>query len=110
VKSVSLDTILTFTGPVRLLKMDCEGSEFPILLTATKLHLVEEICGEFHEMGGLFDGNSIPDAARVEGYPAYGIGELFLFLNAAGFRVIYERSALPDGRPCNLGHFWAKRV
>src|SRR5436305_1259790 len=39
---------------VRLLKLDCEGAEWPILLTSQRLHLIDEICGEFHEIGGQF--------------------------------------------------------
>ena len=39
---------------VRLLKLDCEGAEWPILLTSQRLHLISEICGEFHEIGGEF--------------------------------------------------------
>src|SRR5262249_16300977 len=32
---------------VRMVKVDCEGSEYPILLTARTLHLVDAIVGEF---------------------------------------------------------------
>src|SRR6185295_19152650 len=39
---------------VRLLKLDCEGAEWPILLTSQRLGLINEICGEFHEIGGQF--------------------------------------------------------
>ena len=39
---------------VRLLKLDCEGAEWPILLTSQRLDLIDEICGEFHEIGGQF--------------------------------------------------------
>jgi hypothetical protein len=34
---------------VRFLKLDCEGSEWPILVTSKMLHLVDEIRGEIHE-------------------------------------------------------------
>jgi FkbM family methyltransferase len=47
--TTGLDSIIA-GQPVRLLKLDCEGAEFPILLTATKLHLVQEIVGEMHAM------------------------------------------------------------
>ena len=30
---------------VRLLKLDCEGAEWPILRTSRRLHLIREICG-----------------------------------------------------------------
>lgn len=35
---------------VRFLKLDCEGSEWPILFTSKRLNLVDEIAGEFHEV------------------------------------------------------------
>src|SRR4051794_23256944 len=35
---------------VRFLKLDCEGSEWPILFTSKRLDLVDEIAGEFHEL------------------------------------------------------------
>jgi len=51
VETISLDQILSeasegFRKPIRLLKIDCEGSEYPILFTSTQLQIVEEICGE----------------------------------------------------------------
>ena len=57
VAKVSLDDLidsLTEHGQraVRLLKLDCEGAEWPILLTSRRLHLIDEIVGEFHEIGG----------------------------------------------------------
>jgi FkbM family methyltransferase len=33
---------------IRLLKLDCEGSEWSILQTSRLLDLVDEVCGEFH--------------------------------------------------------------
>lgn len=49
VEWISLDSIIG-ESKVRMLKLDCEGSEFPILLTTKKLNQIEEICGEYHEM------------------------------------------------------------
>lgn len=47
---VKLDSILdTLPGPVRFLKIDCEGSEFPILYTSQRLDRVQEIAGEWHD-------------------------------------------------------------
>ena len=48
VESVSLDEILGDLGPVRFLKIDCEGAEWTILRTCTKLDRVQEIAGEYH--------------------------------------------------------------
>ncbi len=46
VTAVSIDDALT--EPVRLLKLDCEGAEFPILMTARWLDRCREIVGEIH--------------------------------------------------------------
>ena len=50
VDTVALDDILVALGPVRFLKLDVEGAEFPILLTATRLDLVTALAGEYHEL------------------------------------------------------------
>lgn len=61
--------------PVRLLKLDCEGAEYPILLTTTKLHLVQEIVGEVHALSY--------DAGQRTVYAT----DLFTLLEESGFRV-----------------------
>lgn len=48
VPTIGLDEILREFPRVRMLKLDCEGSEWPILLTSRELGRVEAICGEFH--------------------------------------------------------------
>ncbi len=53
VAAVSLDEVLLQASDrgqkrIRFLKLDCEGSEYPILLTSKQLHLVDEIAGEYH--------------------------------------------------------------
>lgn len=62
VDTISLDRILEEVGPrrVRLLKIDCEGAEFPILGTCTKLDKVDEICGEVHHIAGLGEHMGLP--------------------------------------------------
>lgn len=50
VSAVPLDDILTELGAVRFLKIDVEGAEFPILLTANELDRVAAIAGEYHEL------------------------------------------------------------
>lgn len=37
-------------GRIRLVKLDCEGSEWPILYTAMTLDLVDAIVGEYHSL------------------------------------------------------------
>lgn len=50
VEAIGLDEILAaIPGGVRLLKLDCEGSEYPILYTSKSLATVREIVGEAHE-------------------------------------------------------------
>jgi len=48
VTAVPLDENLSQHDEVRCLKIDAEGSEFPILLTSSVLHRVQEIVGELH--------------------------------------------------------------
>ena len=66
------------TRRIRLLKIDCEGAEYPILLTTTQLHLVDEICGEYHNLpaeitapwgfGGTVDINRLADHLVANGF------------------------------------------
>lgn len=49
VECVKLDDVLAEFESVRLVKIDVEGSEYPILYTSKQLHKVKEIVGEFHE-------------------------------------------------------------
>ncbi len=89
---------------VKLVKIDCEGSEYPILLTARTLHLVDAICGEFHEMGGAYDTHTIPEHAQVPGYERFTIQELVNMLQQAGFSMSWTRHG-----QTNIGHFFAVR-
>src|SRR5260370_20405420 len=81
---------------VRLLKIDCERSEFPILLTSRLLHLIDSIHGEYHNC-------SISPVARVDGVSQFTIAELGQHLQKAGFTV--KSLAKND----NLGLFFATR-
>jgi FkbM family methyltransferase len=81
---------------VRLVKIDCEGSEFPILLTSRLLHLIDNIHGEYHNC-------AISPIARVEGVNQFTIAELKLHLQKAGFTV----KSFPT--PHNVGLFFATR-
>ena len=84
---------------VRLLKLDCEGSEYPILLSATCLGRVAEVCGEYHEVGVA------TPAARVGAYASHGPAVLVEHLSAAGFAV----TTRVHPRDPNIGLFWARR-
>lgn len=89
---------------VALLKIDCEGSEFPILLTARRLDLIDRIAGEFHEYGCPRNPQAIPDGARVEGVPQFTVEALLDCLRRAGFDVTWHRH-----EDSFLGLFFADR-
>jgi FkbM family methyltransferase len=93
---------------VRLVKLDCEGSEYPILLTAKTLHLVDEIVGEFHEFGPDDEPHRDINALnRVPGHDRYTIKVLTQALVAAGFVVAVDYHPIyPQER---LGWWWASR-
>lgn len=92
---------------VRLIKLDCEGSEWPILYTSRTLHLVDEICGEFHELGTFATSPSYAHDlfSRWDCSPA----ALSRFLTAAGFRVSWHSHRDQYGRLAPLGLFFASR-
>jgi FkbM family methyltransferase len=99
---------------VRLLKLDCEGAEWPILLTSQRLHLIDEICGEFHEIGGAFYeiGEDRPAQAPVfsfQGVESFSVELLAAHLRAAGFAVTWRRHVRPGGALEGLGLFFATR-
>jgi FkbM family methyltransferase len=99
---------------VRLLKLDCEGAEWPILLTSQRLHLIDEIVGEFHELGGplLEIGEHRPPQVpvfRSDRVAGFTIEELARFLRDAGFGVTHSRHVRPDGVLEGLGLFFATR-
>jgi FkbM family methyltransferase len=90
---------------VRMLKIDCEGSEFPILLTARQLFRVDAIVGEFHESQGLYDHNRILPNAIVEGYDKFTIELLEAQLRRLGFEVAWQRNSYS----LDTGEFFAWR-
>lgn len=89
---------------IHVLKIDCEGSEFPILLTSRTLHLVDHIVGEFHEFNSANYSEPIPERARVGDYTRYTMDELKPVLERWGFQV--RSKPFPNSR---LGLFWADR-
>src|SRR5690606_24603280 len=74
---------------IRLLKIDCEGSEWPILLTSRRLHLIDEICGEFHELGGRYHGREAP--FEIDGKRRFTVSELKEYLSRFGFSTVFHR-------------------
>lgn len=87
----ALDELIQSYHPrrIRLLKLDCEGSEFPILLTSSHLHQVDEIAGEFHEFGGAYDQRQ--SDFQLLDYTVYTVDVLLDHLNQQGFNTTYER-------------------
>lgn len=76
VSCTKFDDVMHKFDRVRFLKMDIEGSEYPILYTSKQLHKIEEIVGEFHEV----------DDAQINGYRFDRHG-LKRFLEENGFVV-----------------------
>lgn len=102
VQVVALDEILEKFPRVRLLKLDCEGSEFPILLTSQLLARVETIVGEYHEISPSVYAALTP-AAQLENFRAYSVAQLVAHLQRFGFDV-----RVVSNSP-NLGKFFATR-
>lgn len=99
VPSKSLDEIINeVCAPgehVRFLKIDCEGGEYPILMTCTQLDRIDEIAGEWHLMEpGPDELINLPYATDQDG--------LSRFLQANGFDVEITSAG-------GNGGFWAKR-
>jgi FkbM family methyltransferase len=107
IQTVGLDDIIFeasdgFKRKIRLLKIDCEGAEYPILFTTTHLDYIEEICGEYH----VVDPRIMPERAKVKGMAEEFDGHaLKKFLEAAGWSVRIE----PTAQQTQLGQFRATR-
>jgi FkbM family methyltransferase len=84
---------------IRLVKLDCEGSEWPILLTSRTFHLVDALCGEYH-LG------SYAEPFTVAGCPDFTPALLEEYLTEQGFRVRMR----PSARNPHLGLFFGERV
>ncbi len=100
---------------VRLLKLDCEGAEWPILLTSQRLGLITEICGEFHEIGGQFleiseDRPGKQPIFSFENVERFTIDVLVDYLRDAGFTVTWHRHRRPTGATEGFGLFFATRA
>lgn len=81
---------LSESGRVRLLKMDCEGGEYPGLLWASNLGRVDAICGEIHRNTRIKD-------------QVYSTEDVVRRLEGEGFAVITEQNGP------NTDLLWAER-
>lgn len=82
VSRVAFDDIVASVGVVDLLKIDAEGSEYPILLSSESLHCVAEIVGEYHALQGLSAVGGKMGAAG-----GWNVDHLVSHLQAQGFNV-----------------------
>lgn len=96
IPAFSLDDLLRKAREVSLVKLDSEGSEWPILLCSRELHRIAALCGEFHEM---------------ESHPLCpGFGPLNGRLLAAFLKRLFPFVRVqPDRAYPRLGKFWAAR-
>lgn len=97
VPTIALDKVLSKFRSIQLLKLDCEGSEWPILFTSKLLGKVEKICGEYHEL------EDIPSFAKVRGHEQYTKEALEHFLQQR-----YRKVRIRPLAKSSLGHFWAE--
>ena len=71
VSATTLDSLLKSCGRVDLLKLDCEGSEYPILSAATRLNQVGRITCEWHRAswnGRPWDATSLAELLTAWGW------------------------------------------
>ena len=73
---------------MNLLKIDCEGAEFPILLTSTRLAAIDRIVGEYHELRA-----DLPPHVRLPGCNQFTVDMLTAQLERHGFGVTIEQQA-----------------
>jgi len=88
-------------GRLRLVKLDCEGSEYPILYTSRCLDRIDALCGEYHNVERVL--GSVPEIARVPGFDGYDGLALCAYLRERGFIV----DLMPRGEM--IGLFFAYR-
>lgn len=102
VATISLDDVIG-DRKISLLKIDCEGSEYPILLTSKRLCQVRRIVGEYH----LVDKSTSSDVAGLG--DSFTPGSLFDYLVSQRFRV--EFCSHPDPRfSLKVGTFFADNI
>jgi FkbM family methyltransferase len=100
VRAIAFDELIASLGKrLRLAKLDCEGAEWPILLTTRSLAAIDELCGEYH-LGDY------PDAYHVAGQSAFTPGLLEQTLRAHGFAVEFAEA---PGSSLPVGLFFARR-
>ena len=107
VDAVSFDNVVDTISEngrrrVSLLKIDCEGAEFPILLTSSRLGRIDRIVGEYHELRA-----ELPQHVRLPGCEQFTVEILAAHLETFGFAVTLEQQAAATFGA--LGLFFAER-
>jgi FkbM family methyltransferase len=101
VPTESLDELLDkIPGRIRLLKLDCEGSEFPIVFESHSLDRIDEIVGEYHEAGPEASHpyyTEIPGVMQVRNLPSFTGTALKQELERWGFEVQLHHKAFHIG-------------
>jgi FkbM family methyltransferase len=111
VESITFDELIRLVllespGQVDRVKIDAQGAEFPLLLTATTLMSIDRLVGEFQEHG-VPGGPPIP-LAMGPGLPSPLTYDLLVArLEAQGFAV--EVSLTPGFETHRIGLFFAER-
>lgn len=110
VESMGLDELLfhaTDGGKRRvyILKIDAEGSEYPILYTAKHLHVVDNLIGETHQYPAAWPGDRF-FVGEYDNEQASAIG-MRNFLESQGFAV-EQKDEAEDNQICTL--FWGTRL
>lgn len=107
VDAVSFDHVINAISEggrrrINLLKIDCEGAEFPILLTSNRLGNIDRIVGEYHELRA-----ELPHHVRIPGHERFTVEILAAHLETSGFAVTLEPQATATFGA--LGLFFADR-
>jgi FkbM family methyltransferase len=100
VETIKLDSILSQFDKVKLLKVDIEGSEYPVLYTCSQLDKVEEIIGEYHE----FNKNE-----SINGY-SFDKQGLIKFLQDNKFEIVHLEESFSNVPNFRFGFFKAQKI
>lgn len=91
IPTVALDDLIG-DRQITFLKVDCEGSEFPILYTSRRLRQVAEVMVEVHPVGHLIQPDADVRPGRNDPFSLAG------YLSEQGFQVVnHPREGMPEG-------------
>jgi hypothetical protein len=98
VEVIAFDDLVRDEGQIRLVKLDCEGAEWPILLGSREWSRVEAVCGEYHLP---------PLIEQPRDRPTLSSALLVAALERHGFRVELAKAATSS---LPVGMFFAQRI